>query len=396
MHETIPMQMSRLGIVVIVPTYNNHKTLQRILDGVLAYTDQIIVVNDGSTDGTSQILTAYPQLHHITFSENKGKGMALRSGLKKAKELGFQYAITIDSDGQHYASDLPIFVKEISQVTEAVLLIGSRNMSHESVPQKSSFGNKFSNFWFWFETGIKLSDTQSGYRAYPLTAIPSRFYTRKFEFEIEVIVRSAWNGVTVRNVPIRVLYDPEERVSHFRPFKDFTRISILNTVLVLMTFFYIIPRNFIRSFKKKKLTDFVKQNIFGSGDSPEKMAISIGFGVFMGIAPVWGFQTAIVITASVFLRLNKVLAFTFSNISLPPFIPLIIYGSLLVGGLVAPSVKRQNLFHPDENNFAVIQSHLVQYLVGSLILAAIMALLIGFGSYVLIKLRNNRTVAAAE
>ena len=394
MHETIPMQMSRLGIVVIVPTYNNHKTLRRILDGVLAYTDQIIVVNDGSTDGTSQILTAYPQLHHITFSENKGKGMALRAGLKKAKELGFKHAITIDSDGQHYASDLPVFVEEISRATEPVLLIGSRNMSHESVPKKSSFGNRFSNFWFWFETGIKLSDTQSGYRAYPLDVIPTRFYTRKFEFEIEIIVRSAWNGAPVKNVPVRVLYDPEERVSHFRPFKDFARISVLNTVLVFLTFFYIIPRNFIRSFKKKNLTDFVKENIFGSEDSPEKMAASIGLGVFMGIAPVWGFQTVIVITLSVFLRLNKVLAFTFSNISLPPFIPLIIYCSLAVGSLLMPSLRQQSLFHPDEISFAIIQSHLVQYLVGSLILATAMALLTGFGSYVLIKLRNSKTVSA--
>ncbi len=394
MHEPIHIQMSRLGIAVIVPTYNNHKTLQRVLDGMLAYTDQIIVVNDGSTDGTSQILTAYPQLHHITFPENKGKGMALRSGLKKAKDLGFKYAITIDSDGQHYASDLPIFVEEISDATQPLLLIGSRNMAHESVPKKSSFGNKFSNFWFWFETGIKLSDTQSGYRAYPLEVIPARFYTRKFEFEIEIIVRSAWNGVAVKNVPIRVLYDPEERISHFRPFRDFTRISMLNTVLVFLTFFYIIPRNFIRSFKKKSLTDFVKENIFGSEDSPEKMAASIGLGVFMGIAPVWGFQTAIVIILSVFLRLNKILAFTFSNISLPPFIPIIIYGSLAVGSLLIPSVNQQSLFLPDEISFATIQSHLTQYLVGSLILATAMALLIGFGSYVLIKLRNKKTVSA--
>src|SRR5690606_40785109 len=69
------------------------------------------------------------------------------------------------------------------------------NMSHDSVPRKSSFGNKFSNFWFWFETGIKLTDTQSGFRAYPLAAVSQRFYTRKFEFEIEIIVRAAWRGV---------------------------------------------------------------------------------------------------------------------------------------------------------------------------------------------------------
>src|SRR5690606_36463084 len=137
------------------------------------------------------------------------------------------------------------------------------------------------NFWFWFETGIKLTDTQSGYRAYPLQAIPKKFYTKKFEFEIEIIVRSAWNGIAVKNVPVKVLYDPAERVSHFRPFKDFTRISILNTVLVFLTFFYIIPRNFFRSFKKKCLTYFLIETIFGITCSPKKKALSFALVFFM-------------------------------------------------------------------------------------------------------------------
>ena len=134
-------------------------------------------------------------------------------------------------------------------------------MSQDGIPKKSSFGNKFSNFWFWFETGIKLDDTQSGYRLYPLQFIPKRFFTKKFEFEIEVIVRTAWNGIPVKNVPVNVLYDPNERVSHFRPFKDFTRISILNTILVFVTLFYIKPRDFFRSFKKKSFKNFLRENV---------------------------------------------------------------------------------------------------------------------------------------
>jgi len=140
-----------------------------------------------------------------------------------------------------------------------MLLIGNRNMGQDGIPKKSSFGNNFSNFWFWFETGIKLDDTQSGYRLYPLKYIPKNYFTKKFEFEIEVIVRTAWKGIPVKNVPIKILYDPNERVSHFRPFKDFTRISILNTILVVITLFYIKPRDFFRSFKKKVLKNsFVK------------------------------------------------------------------------------------------------------------------------------------------
>src|SRR5690606_1887547 len=143
------------------------------------------------------------------------------------RQAGYEYAITIDSDGQHFPDDIPVFL-EVLEKENGTLLIGSRNMMQEGVPKKSSFGNRFSNFWFWFETGIKLEDTQSGYRAYPLHKIPLKYFTRKFEFEIEVIVRAAWKGTRVKNVPVKVLYDMNERVSHFRPFKDFTRISILN------------------------------------------------------------------------------------------------------------------------------------------------------------------------
>lgn len=237
---------------VIVPTYNNQKTLKKVLDSVLDFTSDIIVVNDGSTDETFDILKQYPQLTQIRHPKNLGKGRALRNGFRKAIELNFEYAITIDSDGQHFASDIPNFIAAIQEEPNS-LLIGSRNMTQENVPKKSSFGNKFSNFWFKFETGIKLDDTQSGFRLYPLQLLPKQFYTNKFEFEIEVIVRSAWKGITVKNIPIQVLYDPAERVSHFRPFRDFTRISILNTVLVTNSLLYIKPRDFFRRAKKKVL-----------------------------------------------------------------------------------------------------------------------------------------------
>lgn len=375
--------------MVIIPTYNNAKTLLRVLDGALQYGIPVLVVNDGSTDQTKVLLADYKDIDVIHFPKNLGKGMALRAGLKHARDAGFRYAISIDSDGQHYPADIALFINALAQQAQAALLIGSRNMDQASVPKKSSFGNRFSNFWFWVETGIKLSDTQSGFRAYPLEGIPKTFFTRKFEFEIEVIVRAAWSGTAVRNIPIQVLYDPSERVSHFRPFQDFTRISILNTGLVFLTFCYIIPRNFFRSFKKKSLTDFFKQNVLGTDDSAEKKAASIGFGVFMGIAPVWGFQTALVITLSVFFRLNKVLAFAFSNISFPPFIPLIIYASLLMGGLLLPKGTSPGIRAFDQISFDVIQQHILQYVLGSLLLAVLMGLTVGFGSYLLFKLKRN-------
>ena len=365
-------------ICVLIPTYNNEKTLRRVIDGVLDYTKNIIVVNDGSTDSTSEILKTYPQISTINLPENKGKGNGLKIGFGKAKELGFDHAITIDSDGQHYPNDITVFVEALIDENEDVLLIGNRNMSQDGIPKKSSFGNRFSNFWFWFETGIKLEDTQSGYRLYPLHKIPKKYFTPKFEFEIEIIVRTAWKHTPIKNVPIKVLYDPAERVSHFRPFKDFTRISILNTILVTITLFYIIPRNFVNNFKKKSFKQFIKEDVLESDGSNRTKAFSIALGVFIGFSPFWGFHTLLVISLSVLFKLNKVLAFIASNVSLPPFIPFIIAAALFLG---APFVAGESNILSQELNFDLVKNNLLQYVIGSLILATSMSFILGVVSY---------------
>lgn len=385
--EATSQKMNDLKVCVLIPTYNNHKTLQRVVDGVLQYTNNVIVINDGSTDTTAEILKQYTRIEVISVYPNKGKGNALRVGFIKARELGYNYAITIDSDGQHFPNDIPVFIENLEQTNKPVLLIGNRNMNQDGIPKKSSFGNKFSNFWFWFETGIKLDDTQSGYRMYPLHYIPKRYFTNKFEFEIEIIVRTAWNGVAVKNIPVNILYDPTERVSHFRPFKDFTRISILNTILVIITLLYIKPRDFFRSFKKKSFKQFVKEDILESNDSNFVKSASIALGVFIGIAPLWGFQTFLAIFLAVLFRLNKVLSFTFSNISIPPMIPFIIYASLKVGELFVDG--NTPLFSENNLTFEAVKNHLAQYLIGSFILAIVTAIIFGFTSYFLLSMSKK-------
>ena len=259
MNDTVnwKKRFNELRTCVLIPTYNNSTTLGRVIEALCAYTDNIIVVNDGSNDDTRQVLASFPFLRVISYDENKGKGWALRKGFEYVSKLGFEYAITIDSDGQHFAKDLPSFLDKLSSSDGNMLIIGARNMKQDSVPGKSSFGHKFSNFWFRVETGIHAPDTQSGYRLYPVSRFKGmHFITRKYEFEIEVLVRSAWKGIRIYSVPISVYYPPHgERITHFRPFRDFTRISILNTVLVFITFIYIKPRDFLRRFFQKKKLD---------------------------------------------------------------------------------------------------------------------------------------------
>ena len=381
-----------LKCCVIIPTYNNCKTLQMVMEGVLVYTEDVIVVNDGSTDSTSEILLEFPQIQQIHLSKNKGKGNALRQGFKLAESLGYHFAITIDSDGQHFPEDIPKFIEALeNDQNKELLLIGSRNMTQVGVPKKSSFGNTFSNFWFWVETGIRLQDTQSGFRLYPLFAMKNlKFYTNKFEFEIEAIVKSAWHGISVKNIPIQVHYEMLDRVSHFRPFKDFTRISILNTWFVIVTFLYIKPRDLFRKLKKKGFKRFLMEDFLHSEDSTEKKALSIALGVFIGFSPIWGFHTVSVIFLAILLKLNKVIAFAFSNVSLPPFIPFILYFSLKLGSWVLG--ENFILSMGDIEPGLELMKYLKSYLVGSLVLSVVGAITFGLIGYLFLTLFERKKI----
>lgn len=383
-------KIEELNVCIIIPTYNNERTLKRVIEGVLGYSNNLIVVNDGSTDTTKDILNSYTGIEVLHLPKNRGKGVALRTGFRYAIEKGYDFAITIDSDGQHYPDDIPVFINYLERTDNRdVLLIGARNMNQEGVPGKSSFGNKFSNFWFWFETGVKLQDTQSGYRLYPLHIIKNRkFFTTKFEFEIEVIVKLAWLGVHVINVPVKVLYDPAERVSHFRPFKDFTRISILNTLLVTITLLYILPRKVFLNLKKKGIRRFFMEDFLGSYDSPRKKALSIALGIFIGLSPFWGFHTVLVIFLAVFFNLNKPIAFAFSNVSLPPFIPFVLYAGLKTGHYMLGISEMPSMDEIGLN--PALTEHLGSYIIGSFTLALLVAVLAGTIGYLFFSVLGRR------
>ncbi len=359
---------------IIIPTYNNEKTLRRVVLEIMSIVpkESIIIVNDGSTDSTREILNEFEnQLLILTNEQNKGKGFSLRKGFKKAIELGFENAITIDSDGQHYPEDIQLIIEKGYENKGAVIM-GSRNMQQDGVPQKSSFGNKFSNFWFKIETWINLPDTQTGFRLYPLEPLRKmHLFTNKFELEIEVIVRLAWKNVKFVPVQIRVKYDPDERVSHFRPGRDFFRISVLNSILVTFALIYYYPKKFL-SIETLKL---IKHEAIKPEETNLKKAFSIGFGFFMGIIPLWGFQLLIGIPLAVLFRMNKVLFIASANISIPPMIPLIIYFSLLTGQLFVQG----NFEHSQLLDFssAVVQNNIQQYFIGATVLA-LLAFIVGF------------------
>lgn len=383
------IEFKELAGCVLIPTYNNAKSLEMVLSSVLEYTSQVIVVNDGSTDETANILKGFPFVTVVSYPQNQGKGHALKLGFRHAFDMGFQYAITIDSDGQHFAKDLPAFISAIRQSSKTIF-IGSRNMNQENVPGKSSFGNKFSNFWFWVETGIRLPDTQSGYRAYPLKETANlRYFTKKYEFEIEVPVRLAWKGILVKPLPISVYYPPaNERVTHFRPFKDFTRISILNTFLTFIALLWIHPRNFIlKVITKKGRKDYYQLLFKDPNESKQRKAWSIAFGIFMGIFPVWGFQLAIGIPMVIYFKLNKALFLIAANISIFPFTPVIWALSLMTGKLIL-GYSDWNLKLKDIS-LEQFKEAGISFFIGGAILAIVCGLLSYLLSMILMKRGKN-------
>lgn len=228
-------------ICAVIPTYNNGGTVAEVVRRVLQQGLPVIVVDDGSTDGTQAALKGL-DIKILRHSQNRGKGIALRTGLEEARRLGYRQALTIDADGQHDPSDIPALVAAAAPRT---LVVGSRNIAAEGMSSGSTFANRFSNFWFTLQTAHKLPDTQTGFRIYPLEDLPSlKLLTARYEAELTLLVFSAWKGLKLVPIPVKVYY-PEDRVSHFRPFADFFRISVLNTVLCVLALLYGYPRMLI-------------------------------------------------------------------------------------------------------------------------------------------------------
>ena len=416
--ESTRQKMRELKCCVIIPTYNNADTLERVIRGVQEYTDDILVVNDGSTDGTEEILrqsaVRSPQSANISNSQqqqgttfitsttstiattpttpttltlphNTGKGFALRQGFNYAIEQGYRYAITIDSDGQHFPDDIPKFIEKSQEDPDAIV-IGARNMEQEDIPGTSSFGHAFSIFWFRVETGQKIPDVQSGYRLYPLERIKTirHFFSTKYEFEVEVLVRLAWRGVTILSVPVKTWYAPKgERVSHFRKGRDFARTSLLNTILVFAALLWVRPFHFAKGLRKKSFKEIIREYFINSEDSNGKLAWSVVLGIFIGVSPFWGWQMIVAVALAHFLKLNKFVALVTSNISIPPMIPIILFFSYITGGFVL-GAETAHLEYSSGIDFQWIKQNLIQYIVGSFVFGAVLAPLTGLITYVLL------------
>lgn len=343
----------RFGICV--PVYENAGTVGRIVRECLAGTSYpLLVVDDGSPDPVAPLLPPDPRVRVIRFPENRGKGEALRRGLEEAVAMGLTHLITIDADGQHLPGEIPKLVAAAKEDPWA-LVIGSRDLGGASVPGVSRFGRSFSNFWVRYQTGTAVADSQSGFRLYPLFPLQAlRFFTKRFDFEIEVLIRLLWKGTPIREVPVAVHYpEASQRVSHFDKLWDNVRISLLNTALVSLS-------------------------LLRSHRSPARLATALGVGAFLGSTPFFGLHTLFAAAAALAFRLNAGAVWLGTQVSIPPLAPLLALASLKTGYALAgarfPSRLSDFTFEQAGRSFAY-------WLAGSLVVGAALGLVVGAVAY---------------
>lgn len=211
--------MDRFKIAVVIPTLNN-KTINDVVKDARSLGYEVIVIDDGSSPKIEEFLKTDKKTHIITHPCNLGKGAALISGAKKAKELGYKHFISMDADGQHLASEIYKLTDAIDE-NDDVIVIGSRNFEIENVPNGSKIGRNISNFWAMLNTSYNIKDSLSGFRLYPVSILDLKIKTQKFDWEMEVLVKHAWLKKKIQEITVECYYpDPSERVSHFKKWKD--------------------------------------------------------------------------------------------------------------------------------------------------------------------------------
>jgi glycosyltransferase involved in cell wall biosynthesis len=226
------------AFAIVIPVYNHGPMIAAVLRKALKLNLPVIVVDDGSTDDCSERIKNIDGIRYLRHRENRGKGSAIITGFKRASEIA-DWAITIDADGQHQPEDALNLIRAIPENSRP-LVVGMRQaMTGRHVPWTSRFGRKFSNFWVKISGGPAMTDSQSGFRIYPLPeSMNLGVKARRFQFEVEILVRAAWENFPVLEVPVSVSYAKGPlRVSHFRPFVDFMR----NT----RTFYQLITRRLL-------------------------------------------------------------------------------------------------------------------------------------------------------
>lgn len=215
------------GYWIVIPGYNEAATIRTVAARAKQYCPNVIVVDDGSTDGTADALAGL-DVTLLRNETNSGKAGSLARGFDYALAQGALGVITLDADGQHAPEEIPLFLNQAT-THPTTFLIGARRPEQRKRWVSRYVANRIADFWIGWAAGLPIEDSQSGFRLYPTNLLRTVSLksdkTRSFVFESEVLIEAARRGIECRNVEITVQPRSGPRSSHFRPLLDVLRIT---------------------------------------------------------------------------------------------------------------------------------------------------------------------------
>lgn len=394
--------------VVVAPTYNH----ARALEGVLAELDarglDVIAVNDGASDETDAILDRWSRMSTgdrrrvvLRHEVNKGKAAALLTGFAEATRLGYTHAATIDTDGQHDVADLVRLIALSASHAEALVIgaretAGEKSSPREGAPTASRLGRLISNWMVWAESGVRVSDSQSGMRVYPLAQremLAAR--ASRYCFETEVLVLAGWAGVEVIEQGIRSIYVVEGgRTTHFRLWRDTARSVRMHAGLLARALLPrrrtahatelarkralarattgTIPARLASWFSLRRLAEMAG----GDASLRERLAASVGVGMFMAVLPIYGVKTVVCLWLSARFRLHPLAVIGVSSLSTPPVGLVFVAVSICVGAVLLrgqlPDLGAVNL--AEAGKWSTVNALITEWLIGSVIAGLVLGL----------------------
>ena len=368
-------------VLLVIPVYNHGATLRDVAQRALAAHPHVLVVDDGSDEPVQPNLADLP-LTCIRISPNGGKGAAIVHAATWAKDAGFTHILTLDADGQHNPADVGRFAPALGRNPGAII-VGARDFTVPNVPASSRFGRSFSGFWMQVQTGVRVSDMQSGFRLYPVAVLLSVPCGEKgFAFEVEIMVRAAWAGFAIEEVPVPVWYPPrDQRVSHFRAWHDNVRLSLLNTRLTTRAMLPM-PHRRLR-LEQDGGVSLVRpleslRTLLATQETPRNLALSAAMGMFLGALPIPGLQVISIMLLCGYFRLNKYCALAVNQLGLFPLVPAMAVemGHYCLRGVWLTEFSWQTLGRE-------APQRLLEWVVGSLLTAPLLAMVLGLFVFVL-------------
>ena len=308
--------MSQLRILVVIPTFNNDATINQVIGNILELTNlPILLVDDGSDKNLSESIEqqylSNSRLDFFRLEDHQGQGAAIQAAFSYAIKKNYTHVVTMNADGQHNAFEIPLLTSA-AKTNPFSIIVGSREAVSSTEPVSNKISKRAANFWnklsAKYQTDAKVVDAQSGFRCYPLFFMQNmNFKFKELDFDIEVLIRSIWNGVDIKNIKTSVVYDPNmSSNTTTKNLKDSLKMMSLRATLVVVS-------------------------LITEPTSPFQSALAVAIGVFVGVLPIFGLHAAIVAAISIVFRINFIYLWLGTHISTPPLFPFVVYGSNLIG-----------------------------------------------------------------